>query len=120
MRPEVVAVLELELVLARFLHRHSQRHAFGLGAPGDVSPELLVNQHAGRVGWRARSESPGVGIEDDPLDVDDARPYVGGDRLGGPEQIVLERTAVIEGHQVERPVVPERHQHASRFQPSGR
>src|SRR5205823_13333045 len=44
---EAVAVLEVELVLARLLHGHGERQALPLGAPRDVGAELLVHQEPG-------------------------------------------------------------------------
>ena len=51
---EVVAVLEVELVLAALLDRHREIEAVRLRLAGDVAAELLVDEHAagGRVGAR--------------------------------------------------------------------
>ena len=44
---EVLAVLELELRLARALDRHCERVGTGLGLPSDRGAELLVDEDAG-------------------------------------------------------------------------
>jgi hypothetical protein len=71
-RAEVVAVLEVELVLAALLDGHGEDDALLLRAPSQVRAELLVDQHAGRVSRSALVETPEESLEDDRLCIRDA------------------------------------------------
>ncbi len=66
-RPEVVAVLELKLLLAGPFDWHRERYALGLRRTGDVGPELLVHQHAARARRCPGCPRLTVSVEDDLL-----------------------------------------------------
>jgi hypothetical protein len=106
---EGIAVLEVELLLAGLLDRHREHEALLVRALRDVGAELLVDEHAG-----CRRIDPALDGELHPLE--DQTLGVG-DRLGllvggislDPEHLLLERPAVVEGQDVELPVVSESH-----------
>jgi hypothetical protein len=119
-RGEVLPVLELELGLARLLHRHGQEMPFGQGPTRHAGSVLLVGQDAGRLHRHAEAERLHEPVVNDLLGRHDARVHLVGDRLGGPEEIVLERTAMVEREQVERLGVTERHVLYPPFRAEGR
>ena len=106
---KVVAVLEVELLLAGDLRRHRQLEAVLVGPTGDVGAELLVDEHAGGARLGAASDGLEHALEDQTLGV--------GDRLGllrsrvalDPEHLLLEGAAVVERQDVELSVISERH-----------
>jgi hypothetical protein len=106
---ELVAVLEVELVLAGLLDRHGQLEAAALRLLRDAAAELLVDQ-----GPRDARVGAGVGGLEQAL-VDQV--LCVGDRLGlllvrlalDPEPLLLERPAVVERQDEELAVVAECH-----------
>ena len=108
---EVVAVLEVELVLARLLDRHREQQAALLRLLGHAlgGAELLVDEAAGGVRVHAllgRLEEP---LEDQMLRVGDLLGLLGGRVALDSEHLLLERAAVIEREDVELSVVAEGH-----------
>ena len=106
---EVLAVLEVELVLAGLLDRHREQQAVLLGLLGDAlrGAELLVDQAAGRVRVDAllgRLQEP---LEDQMLRVGDLLGLLGRRLALDSEHLLLERAAVVEGQDVELAVVAE-------------
>jgi len=69
MRTEVIAVLEVELVLTGLLDRHGQLQALLVCAFRDVRAELLVDQHPGGTGLGALLDRLQHPLEDQPLGV---------------------------------------------------
>jgi hypothetical protein len=107
---EVVAVLEVELVLAGLLDRHRGLQAVLLGLRDDLRAELLVDEHA----QRGRVRAAGLdGLEhalvDEVLGVGDRRRLLVGRVTLDPEHLLLEGPAVVEGEDVELAVVTECH-----------
>ena len=106
---EVLAVVEVELVLAGLLDRHRQLQPVLASLLGDVGAELLIDQHAGGAGLRALLDRLQHPLEDQPLGV--------GDRLGlligrialDPEHLLLERPTMVEGQDVQLAVISESH-----------
>ena len=98
---EVVAVLEVELVLAGLLDRHRERQTRLTGTLGDVRAELLVDQDSRRARLGAALHGLEHALEDQALGV--------GDRLGllrrrvtlDPEHLLLEGAAVVERQDVQ-------------------
>ena len=80
MGAEVVAVLEVKLLLAALLHRHRELDAAGLGLLGHLgrAPELLVHERPGcrRIG--AARERGLDALEDQMLAVREALVVLGG------------------------------------------
>ncbi len=90
MAAELVAVLEVELGLARLLDRHRQHVTGAAGLARHARPVLLVHQDACRV-----TRHPAPGCLDKPLvdhflGVGDPGPDLVRDRVGRTEQVVLE------------------------------
>ena len=106
---EVVAVLEVELVLAGLLGRHRQREALLGRQLGDVGAELLVDQHAGRGGVEAALDGLLHALVDQLLGVGDRLGLLGRRVALDPEHLLLERPPVVEGQDVELAVVTEGH-----------
>ena len=105
--PELGPELELELVLPRPLDRHGQRDPLRLGRPGHVGAELLVNQYRGVLGRGAGGHCFDVRLVDEVLGVDDAPTHLRRDGRGRPEETALEGSPVVEGEQIEGPVIAE-------------
>ncbi len=102
---EVIAVLEVEHVLARALGRHGQLQALLARLGGDGRAELLVDEDArdGRVG--AGADGLQEALEDQVLGVGDDRRLL---RVGLPldaEELLLEGAAMVKGEYVELLVV---------------
>ena len=112
MAREVVAVLELELGLAGSLGRHRQDVATRLRLSRDGGAELLVDEDAGAIARGATTDRLLEAFEDESLRVADAGTHLIGDRRGRVEEVLLERSTVIEREQVQRFVVPEVHGHS--------
>src|SRR6185437_10543079 len=83
---EIVSILEVEHVLARTLGGHRELEALRAGFLGDAPAELLVGEHRGLLR---------VGLALDP------------------EELLLERAAVVEGEDVELLLVAELHRSVS-------
>jgi hypothetical protein len=117
---EVVAVLEVELVLARLLDRHREQQAALLGLAGDVlgRAELLVHQHAGHAGVDAGLDRPEHALEDQVLGVGDRLGLLGAGVALDAEHLLLERPPVVEREDVELAVVAESHGSSGGY-PSG-
>ena len=106
---EVLAELELELVDARLLGRHREREPALLGLLGDRAAELLVDQHARRLGIETGRDGLLDAFIDQLLRVGDRGGFVGRGVALDPEHLLLERPSVIEGQDVQLPVVTEGH-----------
>ena len=107
---EVLAVLEIEHVLARLLHRHGQLEAPLAGLGGDVATELLVDQHADRL----RIDAPALNrrdhaLEDQMLGVGDRLGLLGSGVALDPEHLLLEGPPVVEREDVQLAVVAQVH-----------
>ena len=89
-RGEVLAELELELVDAGLLGRHRQRQTRRLRGLGDRAAELLVDQHAGRLGIEAGRDGLLDAFVDQLLRVDDDLGLVGRRVALDPEHLLLE------------------------------
>jgi hypothetical protein len=107
---EILAVLEVELVLSAFLGRTGGDDALGLRIAQDRGAELLVDQDAGLVGGRAAAQRRAEAVLDDLLGAGDFGGLRVAERRLETEKPALEGTAVIERLDVERPIVPARHQ----------
>ena len=108
---ELVAVLEVELVLAGLLDRHREQQAALLGLVRDAlgRAELLVHEAAGGVRVHAllgRLQQP---LEDQVLRVRDRVGLLGRRVALDPEHLLLERPAVVEREDVELAAVAECH-----------
>ena len=108
-RAEVLLVLEVELLLPALLDRHRQPEPRGLRVAGDVGPELLVDQDAGGLRFDALVQGPFRALVDHALGIGDPRGLLLVRLPGHTEELLLERTSMIERQDVERLVVPERH-----------
>ena len=106
---ELVAVLEVELVLSTLLHRHGQVEPFLLGPPGDVRTELLVNEDPAGLLGRPLVDGLLKSLEDHRLGVGDGLGLLRVGLARDAEELLLERAPVVEGEDVEIPVVSERH-----------
>ena len=80
-RAEIVAVLEVELVLAGLLDRHRQLEAVLAGARRDVRPELLIDQHPAGAGLGAALHGLEHPLKDQPLGRRDRLDLLGGRSL---------------------------------------
>ena len=69
--PEVLAVLELELGLARSLHRHREQSAAELDLPCDRGAELLIDERAGELPRRTPGDGLLERLEDEVLGIAD-------------------------------------------------
>jgi hypothetical protein len=79
------------------------------GAAGDIAPGLFIDQHTHRSLWRARDQCLLESFEDQRLQVTDSGPLgiVECLAIGQAQQIILERTALVEGQQEQpRPFRP--------------
>jgi hypothetical protein len=106
---ELVAVLEVELVLARLLDGHRQRQAVLGRELRDVRAELLVDQHAGGARVDAALDRLLHALEDQLLGVRDRLGLFLGRIALDPEHLLLERASMIEGQDVQLSVVAEGH-----------
>ena len=117
---ELVAVLEVEHVLARALGRHRELQPGLLGLLRDGRAELLVDQHAGDARFGAGADGLEHALEDQVLGVGDDRGLLVVRLALDPEELLLERAAVVEGEDVELVVVSEIHGHPVFQRPVGR
>ena len=106
---EVLAVLEIELRLTALFGGARGRVSVRRRVAKDGGPELLVHQDAGLVFRNAASDGGQEAVVDDLLGGGDLRGLVGAERALPPEQLLRERAAVIEGHDVQRLVVADGH-----------
>jgi hypothetical protein len=106
---EIVAVLEVELGLARFFHRHGQHMAATLCFSRHICAILLVYQNATGLLWYSGFGGSHEGLVDNFLRIDDLWPDLVWDRVRRAEQVPLERPSVVEGQEVKRLVIPEFH-----------
>jgi hypothetical protein len=88
---EVVAVLEVELVLAGLLDRHREAEAMLARLLRDVAAELLVHEDAGGRGVEAALDRLRHALEDQPLGVRDLVGLLGRRVAFDPEHLLLER-----------------------------
>src|SRR3979411_3158484 len=109
MGAEIVAVLEVELVLTGLLDRHREPQSVLLGALRDVRTKLLVDEHAGRAGLGAATYGLEHAFEYQPLGVADRLGLLGRWVALDPEHLLLERTTVVEREDVELSVVAKGH-----------
>src|SRR5579872_4322642 len=112
MAREIPAIFEIELLLAALLRRAGGGEALGLRIAQQRGAELLIDQDARLLPGRARGARRLEAV------IDDAP---GGGDLGGlrlaqgrapAEHLGLEGSAMIEGHEVERPVIASPHRAA--------
>src|SRR5262249_27528984 len=108
-RGEILAVLEVELILTRFLDRHRQLEAMLASLLGDPAAELLVDQHPGGAGLGPAPDGPEHPLEDQVLGVGDPLGLLGRGIALHPEHLLLERPAMVEREDVELAVVSESH-----------
>ncbi len=106
---EVLAVLEVEHVLARALSRHRELQALLVRLLGHGRAELLVDEHARHGGLGARADRLEHALEDQVLGVGDDRRLLGVGLSLDAEELLLEGAAVVEGEYVELLVVSESH-----------
>ena len=110
MLAEPVAVLEVELVLARLLDWHGELEASLLGLRGERAAELLVHQAADRLCGRTLLGGLDQAFVDQPLCVRDGARLLLARVALDPEHLLLERAAVVEREDEElAAVVPESH-----------
>src|SRR6185369_6015016 len=112
MAREILAILEVELLLSALLRRAGGDDALGSGIAEDGGAELLVHQDAGLLLGRASGERRQQAVVDDLLGARDLGSLRIAQRRLPAEQPGLEGAAVIEGQNIERVVVPSRHQAA--------
>src|SRR5207244_1855239 len=106
---EVVAVLEVELVLTGLLDRHRQLEAPLLGLDRDVAAELLVHEHPAGLLVEALLGGREHALEDQVLGVADGLSLLLGGVPLDPEHLLLERAAMVEREDEELAVVAECH-----------
>src|SRR3954447_9130270 len=106
---EVVAVLEVELVLAGFLDRHRELDPVLLRAPRHLAAELLVHERTALARLGAPLERQLEALIDQRLRIGDAVDVLLRDLVAEPEPLLLERAAVIEGEYVELSLIAQRH-----------
>src|SRR5262245_43849751 len=109
-RGEVLAVLEVELVLPALLGGACGGVAARPRITKDGRAELLVHQDRGLVLRHAGGEGGLESVVDDALGRGDLRRLVRGERIVPPEHLGLERAAMVERQDVQTPVVPACHQ----------
>src|SRR5262245_14624783 len=110
---ELVAVLEVELILPALLHRHREAEPHGLRVARDAGSELLVHEHPSRRRVNALVQRAARPLEDDALGVCDLAGLVLVRLALDAEELLLERPSVIERQDVQLPVVPELHRSSS-------
>ena len=112
---ELVAVVEVELVLARLLDRHRQHEAALLGLLGDAlrRAELLVDEAACAAWLGAPLGGLQHALEDQVLGVGDRLRLLWRGVALDPEHLLLERASMVEGQDVELAVVAECHSGAA-------
>ncbi len=108
-RPEVIAVLEIEHLLTGALggHRELQSPLARLARHGRA--ELLIHQHAGHRRVGPCADGLQQALEDEVLGVGDDRRLLGIWLALDAEELLLKRAAVVEGENVELVVVAEFH-----------
>ena len=110
MAREILAILEVELVLAALLGRTGGDDTLGRRIAQDRGAELLVDQDAGLVLGHAAGQRRAEAVIDDLLGAGDFGGLRVAERRLPAEQPALEGAAVIERLDVERPIVSPRHQ----------
>ena len=109
MAGEVLAVLEVELVLPAFLRRTGSNDELGPGIAQDGGAELLVDQDARPVARRAAGQCREEAVVDDALGGRDLGRLGRAQRRLPAEQSGLERPAMVERLDIEGPVPAARH-----------
>ncbi len=109
---EVLAVLEIELVLPALLGGTGRGVAVFRGVAEDGGAELLVHQDAGLFLWHACGERRLEAVIDDPLGAGDFGCLRVAQRGLPAEQLGLEGAAMIERQNVQGAVISSRHQAA--------
>src|SRR6266446_2442490 len=104
MLSEVLAVLEVELVLPALLGGTRERIALGRRIAEDGSTELLVHEDARPVLGDAGGDGGPEAVVDHLLGDGDLRRLLWAQRALPAEHLCLERPAVVEGEDIERPV----------------
>src|SRR5262249_4004910 len=99
---EVVAVLEVELLLAALLDRHREDHSKVVCGVGNSGAELLVDENPRALARHllgiARGAEP---LEDQRLRILDTSDVLGCRRACDSQQVLLEGPTVIEGEEVD-------------------
>jgi hypothetical protein len=102
---EVFAVLEVEFILAALLGR-ARRDVAVLGRVAeDVGAKLLVHQYAGFVLGHAAGQGVIQALVDHLFHGGDLRSLLAAERSRPAKHVFLERPTVVEGKDVERPIV---------------
>src|SRR4051794_21172219 len=107
--PEVLVVLEVELLLAGLLDRLGELEAVLARELRDVGAELLVDEHAGGVGVHTALDRDLHAFIDQLLGVADRVGLLRGGVALDPEHLLLEGAPVVEREDVELSVVAEGH-----------
>src|SRR5262249_7761761 len=98
---EIVAVLEVKLVLTRLLDRHRKLQPRRTGALRNIPAELLIDQHTSSAPLRAAANRLDHPLVDQMLRVGDRRGLLGRRIALDPEHLLLERATMIERQDVE-------------------
>src|SRR5207244_8579787 len=106
---EVLAELEIELVLAALLYRHGEGETLFLGRPGDIGSELLVDEQPGPLPGSAFLDSPAEALEDDLFGLPDPGCLFWGRCALDAEEALLKGRPMIDGQHVQVPVVAKAH-----------
>src|SRR5439155_10352743 len=101
---EVLAVLEVELLLPALLGGTGERVAVGRRVAEDGSTELLVHEDAGLVLGDASGDGGPEAVVDHLLGDGDLRRLLGAQRALPAEHLRLERPTVVEGQDIPRMV----------------
>jgi hypothetical protein len=107
--PEVLPVLEVEVVAPALLDGHGEQKAVLRCLAGDVGAELLVDEEPGGIARSSLLQRTAEPFVDDALRVDDRLGLFRSRVAGNAEHLLLERSAMVEGQDVEVSFVPERH-----------
>ena len=111
--PEVVSILEVELVLTALLGGHGEDQLLFLRLAEDVAPELLVDEDPGCVAGGTGVQSRAEALVDQSLRVRDRLGLLRGGISGYAEHLLLERAAVVERQDVQLACVSKVHVEAS-------
>ncbi len=109
MTVELLAVLEVELILPALLGRAGRDVAVLRRVAEDVGAELLVHQDAGLRLGDALGKGLLEAVVDHPLHGGDLRRLLVGQRPRPAEHVLLERPPVVEGQDVKRSIVSDGH-----------
>ncbi len=99
---EVLAVLEVEFLLAAFLRWTSRRVIGGSSIAKNGSAKLLIDEDAGFPFWYASLECGLEAVVDHPLGGCDFRRLLRTERASPAKHLGLERASMIEGKDVQR------------------